>query len=89
MSYSNIPAANFSDLASPSAPIELRSQPTYDSLSTADERMQKFARLAGEYEISQPFASRLRQLEGFEIVFICDDSGSMGTAVGQLLDTFV
>ena len=77
MSYANLP--------SPSAPADPLAPLNYERLATADERMQKFARLAGQYEISQTFASRLRQLEGFEIVFICDDSGSMGTTVGQLL----
>lgn len=67
----------------PSAPAaDDYNQITYNSLLTADERMQKFAQIANRHEISQNFASRLRQLEGYEIVFLCDDSGSMATVVG-------
>ncbi|CAF1494484.1 unnamed protein product, partial [Rotaria sp. Silwood1] len=50
-------------------------------MTTAEARMQKFAEIAARYEISLQFATRLRQLEGYEIVFLCDDSGSMGTVV--------
>ncbi|CAF1574525.1 unnamed protein product, partial [Didymodactylos carnosus] len=47
-------------------------------LTSSEERMAKFQQIVGQYEINQDFAMRLRNLEGFEIVFICDDSGSMG-----------
>ena len=42
-----------------------------------DYRMARFRELAGRYEIRPDFCAKLRQLEGFEIVMICDDSGSM------------
>lgn len=41
--------------------------------------MQQFRQLAARHEISDYFAGKLRQLEGFEIVLILDDSGSMST----------
>lgn len=44
-------------------------------------RMQKLSILASTYEIRGDWLERLRALEGFEIAFICDDSGSMGTPV--------
>ncbi|CAF4255652.1 unnamed protein product, partial [Rotaria sordida] len=46
---------------------------------THDERMRKFQYLVDRYEINRDFATRLRGLEGYEIVFIVDDSGSMNT----------
>ena len=33
--------------------------------------------------VNHTFARRLRALEGYEIVFICDDSGSMNTPLGN------
>lgn len=68
----------------PSAPVaDNYNQVTFSSLATADERMQKFAQIANRHEINQNFAARMRQLEGYEIVFLCDDSGSMATTVGR------
>jgi hypothetical protein len=43
--------------------------------------MQEFTAFVREYEISNEYAIKLRQLEGYDIVFICDDSGSMKTKV--------
>ena len=43
-----------------------------------DYRMQKLRALAQTYEIRLDWVSRLRQLESFNIVLLCDDSGSMG-----------
>ena len=75
MSYTNL---------IPSAPVaDNYNQVTYNSLATADERMQKFVQIANRHEINQNFAARMRQLEGYEIVFLCDDSGSMATTVGR------
>jgi hypothetical protein len=75
-------------MLTPTAPPQSTMQSNFNgmapAMATADERMQKFAQIAGRHEISHDFASRLRQLEGYEIVFICDDSGSMATAVGEL-----
>jgi len=45
--------------------------------------MEKFRALAQRYEISDYFASKLKQLEGWEIVLILDDSGSMNTPLAQ------
>ena len=33
--------------------------------------------------VNHTFATKLRALEGYEIVFICDDSGSMNTPLGN------
>ncbi len=48
-----------------------------------DYRLARFRELAGRYEIRPDFCSKLRQLEGFEIVIICDDSGSMASLLDQ------
>ncbi|CAF0777943.1 unnamed protein product [Adineta steineri] len=49
-----------------------------------EERLRKFQYLVNRYEINREFATRLRALEGYEIVFIVDDSGSMNTPLGDL-----
>lgn len=41
----------------------------------------EFRNFVEEYEISTDYAIKLRQLEGYDIVFICDDSGSMKAPV--------
>ena len=59
-----------------SAPAGLRSAPP---VAAADARLDKLRSICQQYEIRADFAARLRQLEGFEIVFLIDDSGSMNT----------
>jgi len=93
MSSVSTAPVQYPGMHNPTAPLPPTIQPNYNggpsnSLSTAEERMQKFAQIAGRHEINHEFASRLRQLEGYEIVFLCDDSGSMATAVGKL-DFFI
>lgn len=44
-------------------------------------RMGMFKELCGMYNINDYFALKLRNLEGYEIVIICDDSGSMSSPV--------
>lgn len=69
------------------------------SQQTNEERMGRFQYLVNRYEINRDFATRLRGLEGYEIVFIVDgnirdlgffeyfplilDSGSMNTPLGK------
>jgi len=38
----------------------------------SEERLRKFQYLVDRYEINREFATRLRALEGYEIVFIVD-----------------
>jgi hypothetical protein len=45
--------------------------------------MEQFRALAARYEISEYFAGKLKQLEGWEIVLILDDSGSMNTPLAN------
>ncbi len=40
-----------------------------------------FQELCGMYNINDYFAMKLRILEGYKIIVICDDSGSMDTPV--------
>ncbi|CAF0876425.1 unnamed protein product [Adineta steineri] len=93
MTYVNVDSAQYSGMNAPSAPFQSNMPTNYNRapsniMATPEERMRKFAEIAAQYEISHDFASRLRQLEGYEIVFLCDDSGSMGTAVGASSDAF-
>jgi hypothetical protein len=44
---------------------------------TNDERMRKFQHLVDRYEINREFATRLRGLEGYEIIFIVDGKMSL------------
>lgn len=55
----------------PSAPPASSNYPNAMPVST-DERMRKFQYLVDRYEINREFATRLRGLEGYEIVFIVD-----------------
>jgi hypothetical protein len=48
---------------------------------TSIERLYKFDSIVKKYEINPYHSIKLRQLEGFEIVIICDDSGSMSNPV--------
>jgi hypothetical protein len=52
-------------------------------LSRDDMLMQQFRVLAQRYEISDYFATKLKQLEGWDVVMILDDSGSMNTPLAQ------
>lgn len=94
MSFVNSSVVQYPTTQMPSAPLPpnntilYNGAPSYNVLNTAEERMQKFAQIAGRYEINHNFATRLRQLEGYEIVFLCDDSGSMATAVGSPNNAF-
>ncbi|CAF0829068.1 unnamed protein product [Rotaria sordida] len=74
---------------------ESSSPPPYSSISghnslqqnapvDSEERLRKFQYLVNRYEINRNFATRLRALEGYEIVFIVDDSGSMNTPLGDI-----
>ena len=51
------------------------------TLPQQSQRMLKLQALQGQHEIRPDWIPRLRQLEGFSIVFIADDSGSMNTDV--------
>ncbi|CAF0776543.1 unnamed protein product [Adineta ricciae] len=68
----------------PSAP-----PPPYESVTNVNrqnpgqERMPNFDQFINRYEINPSFAERLYKLKGYEIVFICDDSGSMSAPIGD------
>ena len=65
------PPPTYTDAAAP---------PDYSRWVPAN-RLQRFQQLCSDHEISNMFASRLRVLEGFDIVLVCDDSGSMRAPV--------
>ncbi|CAF1320800.1 unnamed protein product [Adineta ricciae] len=56
-------------------------QPSEESLPGLDEFVRR-------YEINPTFAERLRKLKGYEIVFICDDSGSMTAPLGTNINPY-
>lgn len=53
-------------------------------MTFTEARLQKLRALAQRFEIRPDFIARLRALEGFTIVMICDDSGSMNTPVAPM-----
>jgi hypothetical protein len=57
----------------PSAPLE--------QILPAQSPMERFGEVVDKYHISNYFALKLRQLEGYDITIICDDSGSMSCPV--------
>ncbi|CAF3830554.1 unnamed protein product [Rotaria sp. Silwood1] len=63
-------------------------QQSLNDYRPTEERMVDFQQLVARYEINHTFATKLRVLEGYEIVFICDDSGSMNTPLGDLSGPF-
>ncbi|CAF1079299.1 unnamed protein product, partial [Didymodactylos carnosus] len=62
-----------------SAPYQQGPRPSFGVGGGNDSRMQRINQIAQKYEINPALESRLRILEGFEIVLLCDDSGSMNT----------
>jgi len=50
--------------------------------------LQRFKQIAQQFEIRPDFCQKLRQLEGYEIVLLCDDSGSMSNIVDDNKDPF-
>ncbi len=64
--------------SAPPLPSSYPNQVDYTSLQQtnhpvdSEERLRKFQYLVDRYEINREFATRLRALEGYEIVFIVD-----------------
>ncbi|CAF2947982.1 unnamed protein product [Rotaria sp. Silwood2] len=61
---------------------------TRNDSESRDSYMANFNKFVNRYEISRAFADRLHALRGCEIVFICDDSGSMTAPIGEMNDPF-
>lgn len=53
--------------------------PAYYSPSWDDHKREEFNRMCGQLEISEYYAQEFRHVAGHKIVFIVDNSGSMGT----------
>ncbi|CAF1242170.1 unnamed protein product [Rotaria sp. Silwood1] len=58
----------------------LQTQTTYKA---AKPQMTAFEDFIRRYNINETFATKLRGLHGYEIVFVCDDSGSMQAPIGH------
>ncbi|CAF1564170.1 unnamed protein product, partial [Didymodactylos carnosus] len=50
---------------------------------TVDRYHQYLLQIASKYEINRQWEQRLRLLEDFEIILLCDDSGSMKSTLGN------
>ncbi|CAF1390103.1 unnamed protein product [Didymodactylos carnosus] len=59
--------------------LQYQQQQRQSYTTPSNTRMRRFKELVNRYEINDDYATCLRDLEGFEIVFIVDDSGSMNT----------
>ncbi|CAF3035943.1 unnamed protein product [Rotaria sp. Silwood2] len=55
-----------------------------NSFIPSEQRRPNFDKFVRRYEINQTFAKKLLALDGYEIVFVCDDSGSMNTPLGDV-----
>ena len=55
--------------------------PDYDSVCTRRTKNEKLLYLIKKYEIHPYFSEKLEILHDFEIVLVCDDSGSMNTPI--------
>ncbi|XWV24599.1 hypothetical protein QJ856_gp1188 [Tupanvirus deep ocean] len=76
------PTQNFQ----PTAPaMDVMQQSFHHGDMVADSmRQNQFANVCGMYEINQYFAERMKALEGYEIVIVCDDSGSMNSILNSV-----
>ena len=65
----------------PSSPMAVPVPVAVPVPAVSDPRMARLAAIASTFEIRADWVSRLRALESFDIVALCDDSGSMASQV--------
>lgn len=76
--------------SAPSVPSAPSAPPLHDQTTGIRiDALDKFRDVVEKYGISMFFALKLRQLEGYEICIICDDSGSMTNLTTQPNDPFM
>ena len=73
---------DFGDIVYQPPPYQPSAYQAHEVLSQ-ETRDQKFTSILNKYEIRQEYANILQQLQGFKIVFIFDDSGSMNTVLNE------
>ena len=73
---------DFTDISAPPAP------PGYNVPGQFKSREERFREIIEKHEISVDFSQRLQQLQGFKIVFIFDDSGSMNAPYALIIIFF-
>jgi hypothetical protein len=56
-------------------------EPNFGNFTQNDQRSQKLNQVAQKYNIHPTFAARLNALGNYEVVILCDDSGSMNTPI--------
>jgi hypothetical protein len=71
-----------------SAPPQPPVYQTVPIINYDDYCLERFKAIARQYEIRPDFCQKLRQLEGYEIIILCDDSGSMSSIVDDNKDPF-
>ena len=79
----NVSAPQFDDISMPAPPTYHMSINQNKNLNDDISREEKFRNILNKHEISIEFSQRLQQLQGFKIVFIFDDSGSMNTPLND------
>jgi hypothetical protein len=52
-----------------------------DNVMSNEQRSNRLNQVAQQYEIHPQFAARLQALGNYEVVLLCDDSGSMNTVI--------
>ena len=82
---SSVYGSTYHQFAEPTAP--LASLMTAATIAPIDHQMEKIKKIVERFEISQDMAKKLLQLTNFDIVIICDDSGSMSSYVTTPADT--
>jgi len=78
-----VPEESYYSLSNPYPIPNYITQTTDLTITDNEKRLNKFNSIIMKHEINQENAIKLRQLEGFEIVIICDDSSSMNTLVSN------
>jgi len=71
----------FLDLNNSSIFTHIKHSQAKQTTSTATSREEKYREIIRKHEINADFANRLQQLQGFKVVFVFDDSGSMNTVL--------
>lgn len=77
-----------SNTAQVTVPVPNTSNPTVSTLLPVQDdnfRRARLKQICDRHEICDLFAQKLQQLEGFEIIIIADDSGSMNTPAGSVV----
>lgn len=79
------PQNDFTNISAPAAPPGYNESIYKNDPSQFKSREERFREIIEKHEISVDFSQRLQQLQGFKIVFIFDDSGSMNAPYALII----